>query len=900
MCITRLTRQFTRLAIAAAIVAATTAIGAQQPGSSFEVVSSFEIQFFAGRAASSLRQANDGAFYGTTLAGGAYDKGTVFRMEAAGGGVTPVYDFTGGADGAAPFSLVKAADGRFYGLTPQGGASGFGTVFRFVPGSAPTTVHSFSVDDRFPVDLFATSDGNVYGLTAGGGDNNTGTIFVLDPGGGFTTSYSFPAGSASAALRSLVKASDGRFYVTAEQGGDGDGTLLSVDEQGLLTILHEFDFDDGLGYGPIGLIQGSDGRLYGVTRGGGDSFDGTVYSISLAGDYQVLHSFNLSVDGAQPGPDLLEASDGNFYGVTSFSARLVRIDAAGNSTTLHSFTSGDEPGELIQAADGRLFGLTQRGGVDAGGTIYAVPLSGGFTTIHDFRQGDSDGRPNGVIQASNGQFYGTTRLNAPTGRGRTGTVFAMDDSGTRTTLHTFQIFFGVTYEGTPLSNLFEANDGNLYGTTFNEFDSPFPPGQIFRITPAGAYTTVSSAYTLRSGVIQASDGRLYGTSAAASDPLVRESQRAYGTVFRVEASGARTVLHQFVGADSADPVAAVVEIDDGTLYGTTIGVAPLTPIGAPSPPPVHGTIFRVDPATGAFATRHTFTGLDGSRPVARLIQASDGLIYGTTSAGGASGLGTVFVLDAAGTLTTLHHFSGVDGSGPATGLTQGLDGRLYGTTASGGAFGRGTIFAMSTTGAFTTVHDFAFTDGANPNADLFQTSDGVLYGTTNAGGPRGGGVVFRIGVDTSPPPPSTDGYFEIVSRNSDKCLDVFGASTDAGASAIQWICHGGANQQWRLEPAGGGAFRIIARHSGQALDVFGALLDDVTPIIQWPVHGGDNQAWTLEPAGDGYVRIVARHSGKAMDVEFASTDDGARVIQYTPHGGTNQQWLLRPVGGDTP
>ena len=144
-------------------------------------------------------------------------------------------------------------------------------------------------------------------------------------------------------------------------------------------------------------------------------------------------------------------------------------------------------------------------------------------------------------------------------------------------------------------------------------------------------------------------------------------------------------------------------------------------------------------------------------------------------------------------------------------------------------------------------------------------------------------------------PDDDETYYEIVSRNSGKCLDVYGASTDAAASAIQWTCHGGPNQQWRLEPAGGGAFRIIARHSGQALDVYGALVDDVTPIIQWPVHGGDNQVWTLEPASDGYMRIVARHSGKAMDVEFASADDGARVIQYTPHGGANQQWLLRPV-----
>jgi uncharacterized repeat protein (TIGR03803 family) len=183
-------------------------------------------------------------------------------------------------------------------------------------------------------------------------------------------------------------------------------------------------------------------------------------------------------------------------------------------------------------------------------------------------------------------------------------------------------------------------------------------------------------------------------------------------------------------------------------------------------------------------------------------------------------------------------------------------------------------------------------DGANPVSELFQANDGAFYGATPAGGPRDGGVIFRVSLATSP----TEQYVEIVSRNSGKCLDVYGASTDAAASVIQWVCHGGENQQWRLEPAGGGAFHVIARHSGQALDVYGALLDDVTPVIQWPLHSGDNQVWTLTPASDGYVSVVARHSGKALDVEYASTDDGARVIQYTPHGGANQQWLLRPVG----
>jgi uncharacterized repeat protein (TIGR03803 family) len=502
----------------------------------------------------------------------------------------------------------------------------------------------------------------------------------------------------------------------------------------------------------------------------------------------------------------------------------------------------------------------------------------------------ADGRPNGVIQARNGLFYGTTIggppiQGPPVPIGTAGTVFAMDADGARTILRTFQQsgILGI-FDGTPMSNLFEGHDGRLYGTTFNEFDSAFDPGQIFGISTTGVYTRVASRYTLRAGVIQARDGWLYGVTSAAANPLSPNK----GSVFGIDVNGTGTFSHAFLGADSGNPVAELAEIGDGSLYGTTAGSQVIVP---PGPVPVHGTIFRVDRAAGSLTTLHVFSGPDGSRPSGRLIQASNGLVYGTTPGGGIHGLGTVFSLDSVSTLTTLHHFAGPDGASPGAGVIQGTDGRLYGVTSGGGAFDYGTVFVMNVTGGLTTLHDFALSDGANPVNELFQAADGAFYGAAPMGGAGNSGVIFRVRLTTSPPV----GYVELVSRNSGKCLDVFGASTDAAASVIQWVCHGGQNQQWRLEPAGGGAVRIIARHSGQALDVFGALIDDVTPIIQWPVHGGDNQVWTLEPTSDGHVRIVARHSGKAMDVEFASPDDGARVIQYTPHGGANQQWLLRPV-----
>jgi C-terminal processing protease CtpA/Prc len=139
-------------------------------------------------------------------------------------------------------------------------------------------------------------------------------------------------------------------------------------------------------------------------------------------------------------------------------------------------------------------------------------------------------------------------------------------------------------------------------------------------------------------------------------------------------------------------------------------------------------------------------------------------------------------------------------------------------------------------------------------------------------------------------------YYEIISRHSGKCLDVDGASTEDAAPVIQWRCHGGANQQWRLEAVANGAFRLTARHSGKVLDVYGGSIEDLAPAIQYPWHAGENQLWAIEPASDGYLRIVARHSGKALDVAGGSLEDGTSVIQYSVHGGANQQWLLRAIG----
>jgi uncharacterized repeat protein (TIGR03803 family) len=262
----------------------------------------------------------------------------------------------------------------------------------------------------------------------------------------------------------------------------------------------------------------------------------------------------------------------------------------------------------------------------------------------------------------------------------------------------------------------------------------------------------------QAGLIEANDGSgtLYGTTSTGGDPGCGDIFGC-GTIFSVAPDGTGfTVLHTFYGpTDGAFPVAALLQTADGMLYGTTpSGGTTGGHFGA-------GTVFQVAPDGSGFNVLYTFKGgADGGAPLAGLIQGSDGMLYGTTAAGGgfqtcaASGCGTIFTIATDGSAyAILHSFTGVatDGGGPAGGLIQTSDGTLYGTTAGSGAHGNGTIFQIATDGSgFTLLHSFApgLGDGANARAGLFQGIDGFLYGTTAGGGVEGG-TVFSIAPDGS-------------------------------------------------------------------------------------------------------------------------------------------------------
>jgi len=378
--------------------------------------------------------------------------------------------------------------------------------------------------------------------------------------------------------------------------------------------------------------------------------------VSPAQTFTTQASFDYA-DGALPElMSLVQGTDGNFYGTTlagganQNSGTVFKITSGGTLTTLYNFCSetncadGSYPyAGLVQATDGNFYGTTDGGGAHGAGTVFKITPGGPLTTLYSFCSQplcfDGANPYAGLIQATDGNFYGTTE----SGGIGSGTVFEISPAGALTTLHVFapECSQGSCTEGAyPFAPLVEATNGNFYGTT-------------------------------------------YGGGATEN-----------GTIFELTSSGALTTLYSFCTktdcSDGSQPYGGLVQATNGVFYGTTSSG------GGPS---TCGTVFKMA-AASALTTLRSFNCANGVNPYAGLIQGTDGNFYGTTYGGGAKVGGTVFKITAGGKLTTLYPFceqtNCTDGSNPSGGLTQATNGDFYGTTTLGGADGLGAVFSMAT------------------------------------------------------------------------------------------------------------------------------------------------------------------------------------------------------------
>jgi uncharacterized repeat protein (TIGR03803 family) len=338
----------------------------------------------------------------------------------------------------------------------------------------------------------------------------------------------------------------------------------------------------------VSLVQGLDGTLYGTTKSGGSADLGTVFSIAPDGSaYSVLYSFTGS-DGSHPMGGLIQGSDGMLYGTTygiygiPGTGTIFRIAPDGSGfTVIYSFddSSATNARGLLQGLDSMLYGATVAGGsgsCDGGcGTIFKIATDGsGFTILYTFTGPDGAHPYGGLIQGPDGTLYGTTSSGGPF-EGH-GTIFKIATDGSSFS----QIYF--FFFGFAPASLIQGVDGMLYGTTGGSYGGDSficgdTCGAVLRIAPDGSGIKGIHEFRGPDGLgpggllLQGLDGMLYGTTVGGGSPECElEDSPGCGTVFRVAPDGSSfTQWYVFTGPDGSNPEGGLIQGPDGVLHGTT-------------------------------------------------------------------------------------------------------------------------------------------------------------------------------------------------------------------------------------------------------------------------------------------------------------------------------------------
>lgn len=335
-----------------------------------------------------------GNLYGTTVDGGTFDKGTVYRT--APDGTTTILHSFDGADGSAPTGgVIRDRHGNLYGTTYSGGGHGFGVVYKLAPDGTATVLHEFAGagDGAFSYSaLLRDRNGNLFGTSSGGdGMSGFGNVFELAADGTWTVLHSFAGGSSDgeAAYGGLAADDDGNLYGTTSLGGaSGNGTAYKVAPDGTTTILHSFAGGSD-GANPVStLLRRASGAIYGTTKFGGAHGQGTIFLLKPNGRERVLYSFAGGADGAQPLAGVVRDAAGNLYGTTwaggtngcvapQGCGTVYALAPDGTETVLHGFTAygdGRNPtAGLVRDGTGTLFGATEQCcGHNYSGTVFKL------------------------------------------------------------------------------------------------------------------------------------------------------------------------------------------------------------------------------------------------------------------------------------------------------------------------------------------------------------------------------------------------------------------------------------------------------------------------------------------------------------------------------------------------
>ena len=585
-------------------------------------------------------------------------------------------------------------------------------------------------------------------------------------------------------------------------------------------------------------MQGPDGNFYGTTVAGGEDGFGIVFQITPTGSLTTLHSFAGGTDGSYPFAGLVLAADGNLYGTTTGTGdespgTVFKTTTTGNFTTLYNFchltdcTDGQFPyAGLVQATDGNFYGTTEQGGGSANlGTVFQfIASTRTLNTLHSFSGSDGENPYAGLVQATDGNFYGTT--SAGGNSNNAGTAFEITSTGTLSTLYFFCTLSSCTDGATPEGGLVQASDGNFYGTTL-QGGGATNDGTVFSLSASNYTLTISVS---GSGTVTSIDGVVNCSSVcsylySANAPITLNATQASGWNFSgwsgvcsgtgscsftmtQNMSATATFTQQTFPLTVSTSGSGTVTSTDHVINcpGTCANSYSAGVLVTLNATPVPGwsftgwgedcsgtgssctvTMSQAQSVTAAFTQNPDFFSLTVSISGSGTVTSTDGSItcpstcshtyvagtpvtlnaspglgstFSSWSGAGCSGTGSCIVtmtqnLSAMATFTgqqdmVTHSFgNGSDGKNPVGGLVSDSTGNLYGTTSTNGLYGKGTVFKLSPDGTETILHNFGSgNDGQTPLGNLiFDAAGNNLYGTTSAGGIYSFGTAFEIAAD---------------------------------------------------------------------------------------------------------------------------------------------------------
>jgi len=650
------------------------------------------------------------------------------------------------------FTINVNGQKEFWGLIDKGGKDGIGTVIKVDPeGTSFEKVFEFlfSAQGKNPRgSLIISRNGLFYGVTENGGAFNSGLLFSFDPSTNlFIKIIDFDGNSTGRnPTAGLLEASNGMMYGMTTYGGTDDaGVLYEFNpDKGSMRQLISFDNKDvgGQPYGSI--IEHPNGKLYGMTSKGGYKECGVVFEFDLITEkYNKLIDFDKS-NGSSP-----------YGGFTLVNEELVGLTSTGGSSdkgTIIKFNpvtkvfekifdfdgkiNGSNPyGSLLLATDGLLYGVTYNGGSYNLGVLFQFDLlNKTFTTRHHFEGLKTGKNPyDGLTEDSNGNLFGLTYMG---GINDQGVLFSFN-------LATQEVIkrmdFSVDTNGSlPQGRVVISNDGLIYGLTL--FGGISGKGVLYKYDPINSilekvldFDGAENGKLPQGTFIQGEEGNLLGMTR-------KGGSNNDGILFELDPyNNSYYKIFNFERfSTGSEPSGKLLLASDGRYYGTTV-------FGGLNN---EGVLFEYDPDSKKIVKKHDFEAkITGANPTGILIQYLNGKIYGLTQKGGEKNKGSLFEYDlSTEVLNLVHDFDSVEGKYPLGGLLIGSDGILYGTASYGGSENNGILYTFDPVNKdFKKLHDFIDKNlGINPTGELIESGDGKIIGLTSNGGLNNEGVIFEL------------------------------------------------------------------------------------------------------------------------------------------------------------